>query len=180
MNKPLAGYQNYKIKLALEQITGKQEAVYQNDAMRLGTEREPLARMAYEIETGNLVEEVGFFLHDTLACGASPDGFISADKGLEIKCPNPATHMEYLMLPAEPSKYTAQIQGCMWITERAEWDFVSFNPDFPENAQLVVRTIKRNDKYIDELAKSVEKFMNDVKKEVEIIKNYGVKNGISE
>ena len=163
---------NYRIKLALERITGKQEDVFQNDAMKQGTEREPLARIAYEGLTGNLVEEVGLFLHDSLECGASPDGIIDLVRGLEIKCPTPGKHVEYLRQKAEPPEYTAQIQGCMWITERTEWDFVSFCPEFPENAQLIVRTIKRDDAYIERLSAAVEVFMREVASEVDAIKNF--------
>ena len=170
--KTTAAYRNYRVRLALERLTGKQEDVFQSDAMKQGTEREPLARIAYEALTGNLVEEVGFCLHDTLDCGASPDGLIDAVRGLEIKCPTPGKHCEYLRAKAEPPEYTAQIQGCMWITERTEWDFVSFCPEFPENAQLIVRTIKRDDAYIAKLAAAVEVFMAEVAAEVEAIRSF--------
>ena len=170
--KTTAAYRNYRVKLALERLTGRQEDVFQNDAMKQGTEREPLARIAYEALTGNLVEEVGFCLHDTLDCGASPDGLIDAVRGLEIKCPTPGKHCEYLWAKAEPPEYTAQIQGCMWITERTEWDFVSFCPEFPENAQLIVRTIKRDDTYIKKLAAAVESFMAEVAAEAEAIRSF--------
>ena len=170
--KTTAAYRNYRVRLALERLTGKQEDVFQSDAMKQGTEREPLARIAYEALTGNLVEEVGFCLHDTLDCGASPDGLIDAVRGLEIKCPTPGKHCEYLRAKAEPPEYTAQIQGCMWITERTEWDFVSFCPEFPENAQLIVRTIKRDDAYIEKLAAAVESFMEEVAAEVEAIRSF--------
>jgi len=170
--KTTAAYRNYRVRLALERLTGKQEDAFQSDAMKQGTEREPLARIAYEALTGNLVEEVGFCLHDTLDCGASPDGLIDAVRGLEIKCPTPGKHCEYLRAKAEPPEYTAQIQGCMWITERTEWDFVSFCPEFPENAQLIVRTIKRDDAYIEKLAAAVESFMEEVAAEVEAIRSF--------
>lgn len=170
--KTTASYRNYRVRLALERLTGKQEDVFQSDAMKQGAEREPLARIAYEALTGNLVEEVGFCLHDTLDCGASPDGLIDAVRGLEIKCPTPGKHCEYLRAKAEPPEYTAQIQGCMWITDRQEWDFVSYCPEFPENARLIVRTIKRDEAYIYKLSKEVEVFMADVAAEVEAIRNY--------
>lgn len=170
--KSTAANRNYRVKLALERITGKQEDVYQKEAMKQGTEREPFARIAYEALTGNLAEEIGFCLHDSLDCGASPDGLIDVAKGLEIKCPTPGKHCEYLRQKAEPTEYTAQIQGCMWITDRQEWDFVSFSPDFPENAQLIVRTIKRDQQYIDKLAAAVDLFMQEVTAEVELITNF--------
>lgn len=170
--KTTAAYRNYRVQLALERITGRQEDVHVNDAMKQGTEREPLARMAYESLTGNFVEEVGLCLHDTLECGASPDGLIDSAKGLEIKCPTPGKHIEYLRQKAEPPEYTAQIQGCMWITGRTKWDFVSFCPEFPENAQLIVRTIPRDDAYIERLSAAIEVFMGEVAAEVEAINNF--------
>lgn len=172
--KSTAAYRNYRVKLALERMTGKQEEGFQSDAMRQGTEREPLARIAYEAHTGHLVEEVGFCLHDVLECGASPDGLVNADGGLEIKCPTPGKHFEYLRQKAEPAEYTAQIQGCMWITGHTWWDFVSFCPEFPENAQLIVRTIARDGDYIDRLATAVEAFMVEVRTDVQAISNFKV------
>ena len=41
-DKTTAAYRNYRVKLALEGLSGKQEDVFQSDAMRQGTEREPL------------------------------------------------------------------------------------------------------------------------------------------
>ena len=51
----------YAQDTARERMGGSAPAKFQNAAMRTGTEQEPLARLAYERRTGNLVEEVGFF-----------------------------------------------------------------------------------------------------------------------
>lgn len=162
----------YAVQLALEIVTGKQVETFTSADMQTGTEREPIARALYEAYSGNFVDEVGFCLHDTLPCGVSPDGLIDLDGGLEIKCPKASTHAKYLTLPAEPSEYTAQIQGCMLVTGRAWWDFASYHPDFPENAQLIVRRIKRDSLYIVNLEKAVRSFADDVQAEVETIKNF--------
>ena len=162
----------YAVQLALEIVTGKQLETFTSQAMQDGTDREPVARALYEAYTGNFVDEVGFCLHDTLPCGVSPDGLIGADGGLEIKCPKASTHASYLSMPAEPSAYTAQIQGCMWITGRAWWDFVSYHPDFPENAQLIVRRIKRDEAYIAKLEQAIKAFSKEVLEEVDLIRNF--------
>ena len=162
----------YAVQLALEIVTGKQAETFTNQAMQDGTEREPIARALYEAHTGNFVDEVGFCRHDSIECGVSPDGLIDEDGGIEIKCPKASTHAGYLAIPAEPSTYTAQIQGCMWVTGRAWWDFVSYHPDFPENAQLIVRRIKRDSDYIVKLEQAVKAFRNEVMEEVSIIKNF--------
>ena len=162
-----AGRRNYRARLVVERLTGRPLESYSNAAMQQGIEREPLARVAYEAETGNMVQEVGFFRHPTLEAGASPDGLVGVDGLVEIKCPTLATHLEYLNLSVEPSEYTAQIQGQMWVCGREWSDFVSFNPDFPEHLQLIVRRIQRNDAYIAKLAAEVSQFLDEVETETQ-------------
>lgn len=162
----------YATQLALETLSGKQAEGYTSPDMAAGIEREPIARSEYEALTGNFVEEVGFCLHDALPAGVSPDGLIDEDGGVEIKCPKAKTHAEYLELKSEPSAYTAQIQGCMWVTGRKWWDFVSYHPDFPENARLIVRRIPRDEAFIEKLQSSIEDFSLEVARTVELIRNY--------
>jgi hypothetical protein len=161
---------NYRAKLVVERLTGKPVETFQSQAMQTGIEREPLARLAYEAETGITIQQVGLILHDTIEAGASPDG-VCGRIGLEIKAPQLATHLEYLKLAAEPSEYTWQIQGQMWIAELDAVDFVSFNPDFPEHLQLVIRRIKRDNAAIDKLAAAVALFMDEVRAETEAVRN---------
>jgi putative phage-type endonuclease len=160
---------NYRSDLLVERLTGKPLETFTTAAMKQGIEREPFARLAYESRTGNLVEEVGFCRHDVLLAGASPDGLIDADGGLEIKCPERTAHLRYLQQDMEPPEYTWQIQGGMWITGREWWDFVSWNPDFPEHLQLIVRRIKRNDEAIAKLSAEVKRFLAEVDAEMERI-----------
>lgn len=162
-----ADRRNYRARLVVERLTGKPVQTFQTPAMKQGTEREPDARVAYESLTGELVEQVGLCMHDTLEVGASPDGLIATDGGLEIKCPELATHLEYIKLTAEPPAYRWQIQGCMWVTGRQWWDFASYNPDFPENLQLIVRRVQRDEDAIKRLAAEVESFMAEVVNETE-------------
>jgi hypothetical protein len=160
-----ASRRNYRAKLVVERLTGRPVATFQSAAMRQGTEREPDARVAYMVRTGAVVDQVGLCMHDTLEAGASPDGLIGKSGGLEIKCPELANHLEYLKLKTEPAEYAWQIQGALWITERDWWDFASFNPEFPETLQLVVRRVYRDDKRIKELAAEVARFMDEVRAE---------------
>lgn len=162
-----ASRRNYRIDLVVERLTGKALPTLQSFAMRQGIEREPDARMAYMVKTGAVVHQVGLCRHDTIECGASPDGLIDTDGGLEVKCPERSAHFEYLRIKAEPPEYTWQIQGGMWVCERQWWDFVSWNPDFPPHLQLIVRRIKRDEKAIAHLAAEVKKFMDEVLAEAE-------------
>lgn len=154
----------YRVRLAVERLTGKvMESGFKSAAMNHGTETEPFARMAYEARTGYMVQETSFVPHQFLMAGVSPDGLINADGMVEIKCPTPAVHWEYLKLTNEPpAAYKWQVYGQMWITERKWVDFVSFNPDFPESLQLHIVRVHRNETLIQELNSGVAKFLYDV------------------
>lgn len=157
---------NYRTDLVVERLTGRPVEGYTNAAMRQGIEREPDARRAYETHTGNMVEQVGFCRLCDMDAGASPDGLVDDEGGLEIKCPERSAHLRYLQQDMEPPEYTWQIQGGMWVTGRQWWDFVSYNPDFPDRLQLIVRRIKRNEDAIKKLASEVARFLGEVEAEV--------------
>jgi hypothetical protein len=157
-----ADRRNYRAALVCERLTGKPDQGFTNSAMQWGTEQEPFARIAYMALTGHEVEEVGFFLHPEMAAGASPDGFVGEDGGLEIKCPNKATHLATLLAGKMPPEHLPQVQGAMWITGRKWWDFVSYHPEFPEHLQLFVQRIERDDTYITQLALAVSLFLSEV------------------
>ena len=108
-----ADRRNYRAQFVCERLTGKPVETYSNRAMLVGTEREPDARALYQVRTRRLVDEAGFVRIEGMAAGASPDGLIGDDGLLEIKCPNPATHIDYLRLPVGecPKAYFWQVQG---------------------------------------------------------------------
>lgn len=160
------------VKLALELVTGKAAQTFKNQAMTDGTEREPFARALYESSRGVFVTEVGFCQHDTIFTGVSPDGLVGEDGMVELKCPTEATHREYMNRKDEPPEYRAQIQGQLWVTGRKWCDFVSYHPDYPENAQLIVRRVLRDEAYIANLEAEVIKLNAEVQAEAEAIRSY--------
>src|SRR5207245_1021686 len=82
-----ASRRDLRTQLVLERICGvSQENGYLNADMQRGTELEPEALAAYEAQTGSLVQPVGYCVHDSLMCGASPDGFVGDDGIVEVKC----------------------------------------------------------------------------------------------
>lgn len=129
----------YINQLVAERITGEPSFFQVTDPMQRGMDLEPDARISYEMESGRLVEQVGFLKHDTLEAGASPDGLIGDTGGLEIKCPSPHTHVEYLRSGRLPTKYFQQVQGCLWISGRDWWDFMSYHPKMEP---LIVRVFR--------------------------------------
>jgi predicted phage-related endonuclease len=130
--------------------------------MEWGTEQEPFARMAYEAHTGTFVKEEGFVDHPTIeGFGCSPDGIVG--EGLiEIKCPNTANHIETVLESKAPSKYIPQMQ-CQMACTGAKWcDFVSFDPRVPEDLQLFVVRVERDQEYIDSMEVEVKQFLSEV------------------
>ena len=65
-----------------------------------------------------------------------------------------------------PEEHAAQVQGCMWLTGRKYWDFVSYDPRMPEPLRLYVQRIERDDAYIAELESEVVKFLAEVAERV--------------
>lgn len=156
-----AGRRNYRAQLVCERLTGVPSESYSNAAMEWGTKTEPYARMAYEALKGVMVHEAGFIRHESLAAGASPDGLIDDDGGIEIKCPQTATHIDTL-LKGMPVEHLPQIHGTLWITGRQWWDFASFDPRLPERLQLYVERVYRNESYIKAMEAEITKFLGEV------------------
>ncbi len=149
--KPSSSAESYINELIAERLTGRSKPFYTNERMERGNALEPVAREAYEFITDYEVQETGFILDDSEEFGCSPDGLVGEQGGLEIKCPSTAVHVSYLRKKVVPAKYYQQVQGCMWITGRDWWDFMSYHPEMPH---LLVRA-RRNEKFIEAMAEQV-------------------------
>lgn len=167
-----AARKNYRAELVAERLSGIPSNGYTSTPMQWGIDNEPLAKLAYELHTGNEVLEATFVEHKELEAGASPDGYIGEDGLIEIKCPNTGTHIETLKSGKLPSQYLAQVQGQLWITGKDWCDFVSFDPRLPENAQMLIMRVERDATYIGELKDAVTQFLETVEAEVNFIKEY--------
>jgi putative phage-type endonuclease len=162
---------NYMSQLIVERLTGKQAESFSSSAMQWGTDTEPLARAAYETFKDVLVDEEGFVQHPTIEmAGASPDGLIGDDGLVEIKSPNTATHIETLIAKKADARYINQMQWQMACTGRKWCDFVSFDPRMPEDLQLFVTRVERDDEKIAELEAAVIEFLNEVDQKIATLK----------
>jgi putative phage-type endonuclease len=133
---PSASRKNYLMQLLCERLTGKKEDGFTSDAMKRGSALEPIARSAYEIDKGVMVQEVGFVPHRAIKmAGASPDGLVGTDGLVEIKCPNTAQHVEFLRTGEIETGYIYQMHFQMLCTGRTWCDFVSFDDRLPEPLQ---------------------------------------------
>jgi putative phage-type endonuclease len=162
---------NYLIKLAIQRVTGQIEESYTNEAMQWGIDNEDQARVAYEVASGNFVDQVGFVDHSNIDWfGCSPDGLINNDGLVEIKCPNSATHWEYFKTKEVPKKYFIQMQAQMTCTNTEWCDFVSFDPRMPERSQLLIVRVPRDNTFISIMESEIKEFLNEVEIEVQLMK----------
>jgi len=160
----------YMGELLCERLTGSRGDTYQNAAMVWGVNTEPQARVAYEAALGELVEEVGFIPHPTIEmAGASPDGLVGEEGLVEIKCPTTITHIDTLLSITVPQQYMTQMQWQMACTGRKWCDFVSYDPRLPENMQMFIHRVERDDKMIAELEGEVVKFIEEMESKIELL-----------
>lgn len=154
---------NYMAQLICERLTNQKAESFTNAAMQHGTETEPLARAAYEALKDVLVDEVGFIPHpQILMAGASPDGLVGEDGLIEIKCPNTATHIDTLLSETVPTKYYTQMQFQLASTGRKWCDFVSFDNRLPEELQLFIKRVPRDDTYIKLMEAEIVQFIEEM------------------
>ena len=166
-NGEAAARANYRAELVAERLTGKHADGFVNAAMKWGTEAEPLARAAYEAEFGLLVQEVGLIDHPSIPMtGASPDGLVSIDGLIEIKCPETKAHINTLLRKAAPEQYIPQMQWQMACTGRQWCDFASYDPRLPESMRIFIQRVERDEEYIAWLETEVTKFLAELDEKV--------------
>lgn len=143
-------------------MTGPQEG-YTNPYMEWGIEQEPKARQLYELLQGVEVEEVGFIAHPSISrTGASPDGLVGDDGLVEIKCPASKTHAQFLLDGKISRKYKLQMLWQMECTGRKWCDFVSFDPRFEPELQLVVQRVEFDEVEALQTREKVLDFVNEL------------------
>ncbi len=156
---------DYIYLLAAEAITGEEQTDrFENRHTQRGNALEPEAIAMYE------------FSHDVdvIACGlckptiesmygCSPDGLVGATGGLEVKSPELKKHLQYIAEDVVPDEYKAQVYGCLFVTGRDYWDFMSYNVDY---RPFYKRTTKEDAGYIKWAAAFepiLAEFLNDLK-----------------
>lgn len=169
---------SYMLELIAEILTGEQKEV-SGKALEWGSNNEINAQNEYAFERGVKVEEVGICLTDDMLIGASPDGFIGDDGGLEIKCPfNSANHIATVVSGEMPKEHIAQIQGNMLVNGRQWWDFVSYDPRIDGKSRIFIARINRDDEYIEKLQIKLTEFVVEMRR---ILKeSFGIEwNGVT-
>jgi hypothetical protein len=152
-------------------LADKQERAFEfNIPVQRGKALEPEARAYYSQKTGFEVEEVGFIEHKSGGFGCSPDGLIPKDAkfppigwnvshGVEIKCPMPETHLEWLLDGGLPDDHYWQVHACMAVTGLHRWDFLSYCPG---DAPLLLTVLR--DENTDKLESGLKTLVSEMAK----------------
>tara|TARA_R110000744_G_scaffold223127_1_gene341930 strand:+ start:131 stop:790 length:660 start_codon:yes stop_codon:yes gene_type:complete len=122
------------------------EETFTNKAMERGTELEPDAVRDAEDYLGLKFESFGVCKRDDLPFNhCSPDGFTAdLSVGIEVKCPEAATHVKYIYKDVLPDEYFWQCISYFMINQKMETlHFVSYRPE-NKNKPLFIKTIKRD------------------------------------
>ena len=154
-----------------EKITGKSEQrEISNADIERGKALEDIARLNYELETGNNVEEVGF-IEESEYVGCSPDGLVGDDGMIEIKCPKSSVFLKHLLEDSIEPVYYTQMQFNLMVSGRKWCDFIKYN----ENFTLYVKRIMADEEYQKKIREKLDECIEIVKNNIEQYKK-GVKN----
>lgn len=167
--KELTARKNYRENIVAERLTGMpaDPEPYVSYDMKWGIANEAIARNVYQLEYRRIVEDAPFVQHETLLCGASPDGYVidgeTGELGLvEIKCLRSANHLyKAIKNQKVPAEHIPQIQMQLWITGRAWCDFIAFDSRLPEGLKIFVQRVERDEEYIKMLEAEVRQFLTE-------------------
>ena len=148
------GPETYLYQKLTERVLGFPQTDASSWAMEQGTILEGEAIPLYEGVFDVTVQRVGFITTDDGRFGCSPDGLIGDDNGIEVKCPQPKTHLKYLLEGGVPKDYLAQVHGAMYATGRPRWTFLSYSRQFPP---LIVH-VERDEAIQTAIAAALDKF----------------------
>jgi hypothetical protein len=140
---------SYAFRLVAERIMNESfDSIDHIDHVQRGKDLEPAAVQMFEFEQDIQTKTVGFLTTDDMRYGATPDRLLVGMNGaLEIKCPSPAVHLEYL-IDGFGADYVCQVQGQALVGEFDKVIRYSYHPVLPPRLQetprdeLVIKKLK--------------------------------------
>ena len=157
-NRPAAAIK-YAMDTARERCGGLTLPTSQTLAMRIGSEQEDAARASYELETGRLVTQCGFFCTEDRQFGVSPDGLVDDDGLIEIKTMVSSETLFRCVVDGISADFIDQINGELWLLNRQWCDLVLWAPDLESIGRaLTVRRIHRNEDALADLVRDLMVF----------------------
>lgn len=157
---------SYAIEKAIEELYGEMEENYVTADMERGINTEPLAFAKFKELKGLEFLEVSncsFFKFGEHA-GASPDGLVSNNSVLEIKCPKSTTFFKLVATNEIDAKYYAQMQMQMLCTGSDRAYF--FNYLIHDGTEYYHEIIVQRDEEM------IEKIKNRLEQAIEIKTEY--------
>jgi putative phage-type endonuclease len=160
--KEAAERRNLKVEILAERLADSIVQKYMTADMQWGVDQEPRAKEAFEAKTGLKVTDVGFIDHPLIEnFGASPDGFTSDGRMIEVKCPKTVTHLHYLLAGEIPEDYKPQMIVQKACTGRDVY-FVSFDPRLPPKQQLFIKLFEPTAAEIAQVEQQAMQFLWEV------------------
>ena len=153
--KPAASRERYMAELLAEWVLNQPIDWGSNSIVERGTDLEDEARRYYSMLQDVDVQKVGFVTRDDGLVGGSPDGLVGSDGVLEIKNYMAVHHMQALLGTNKPDEHLGQIQGYLYLTDRAWCDLIFYNPELPKR---IIR-IDRDQGYLDAFLPVLEDFI---------------------
>lgn len=154
----------YRNQLLAEWVTGEPvDEFYGTYWTERGKELEGEAADYFSLQTDLNVEACAFiFRDDSRTAGSSPDMLVVDSNGevvagLELKCPNAATHVGYLLDGRDA--YEEQVQMSLWASQLPAWWFMSYHPALPPYLECVKPVADYQsafDEHLPEFLKEVE------------------------
>ena len=155
--------ETYIIQKAIEHIYPIQVEPFGSKAMQWGNDNEDNARNVYEVITGNVVTNGGFYIFDENT-GSSPDGLVGTDGMIEIKCPyTRINHLNNVLnlkddtdLFKYSKQYYYQVHHQMFCSGRKWVDFCSFDPRLLDSKGFLhTIRIERNEELMSQMAELI-------------------------
>ena len=118
----------YAIEKAIEELYGEMEENFVSFDMQRGIDLEPLAFAKFqELKSTEFLEvKACNFFKFSDHCGSSPDGLVSDNSVLEIKCPKSNTFFELVATNEIDKKYFYQMQHQMMVTGKEKAYFFNY------------------------------------------------------
>lgn len=165
--KPSKSATDFMYKLAAEKVRCKADETFQSQTMLNGSIKEDEARALFSVLYDVEIEQCGMIYKDKRRLyHASPDGLISSDCGIEVKCPLAKTQARYLIEDKLPTSYYVQVQSSLFISERKYWWFMSYCDGMKP---LIIKVLP-DEKFLNALEVELELFCNKLNEIVERLK----------
>jgi len=168
LSKKLAVSNNDKSRAHVYEIAAQRavnhiEETYQSWDMQRGNVEEIYAKDLYSKHKAQ-VKDCGFITNDKLGfiIGASPDGLVGEDGGIEVKSRCQKLQMQAIADDEIPELDMLQVQTNLFVSEREWWDYISYSNGMP----MYIKRARPDMDYFTAIRKAFTDFDQDVKEKL--------------